>query len=143
MTDIDLDRPHIPCPDDVSLKQYQCIRKVVKFMHENYHDYTVRLDRVAYLADMSPAHCSRVFKKVMGQTYSQYLQSLRISRAMSMLQIDVEGIIDIAAAVGYYDLTNFCRSFKKMTGQTPSSYREEMRKKKYWEDKKNGIPVKD
>lgn len=121
---IALDDHCAPCPQDVSLKQYGQIQKVVSYVHDNYFDETLRLERVAYKADMSAAHCSRLFKKVKGSSYKDYLIIVRITKAMALLHTTFTNVGEIAFQVGFQDVTNFCRAFKSITGHTPSEYRD-------------------
>ena len=121
---VNLDTNSFPCPDDVTENQYSKLKIVVRYVHEHYHEGAMRLDVVAYQADMSPSHCSRIFKKVMGQTYLNYVHNLRIAAAIGLLQNSAFSITDIGGQVGFNDFTNFCRTFRKVMGQTPSQYRK-------------------
>ena len=72
---------------------------------------------------MSPAHFSRTFKRVMGLSYQDYLNSRRITKAKNLLRTSPQSVTEIAISLGFADPTGFGRIFKKLTDQTPSAYR--------------------
>ena len=106
----------------VTASQYQKIQQAVRFINDNYRN-DICLNDVAGEAGMSPSHCSRVFKKVMGVPYQNYLNGRRITEAKELLRTSGQSVTDIAAALGFADATGFGRLFKKLTGHTPSAYR--------------------
>ncbi len=122
-------RPSIqePAPSDVTLSQYHKIQKVVRYINDNYRT-DIRLDVAAFEADMSPAHCSRIFRKVMGMSYQDYLNDRRVTKAKNLLRTSDQSVTEIAVSLGFSDPTGFGRIFKKMTGQTPSMFRSLPRK---------------
>ena len=106
----------------VTLIQYHKIQQAVRYINDNYRT-DIRLDAVAREAGMSPSHFSRIFKKVMGLSYQEYLNRCRIKKARNLLRSSPRSITEIAISVGFADATGFGRIFKKLTGQTPSAYR--------------------
>jgi AraC-like DNA-binding protein len=106
----------------VTLGQYHKIQQALRFINNNYRS-NIRLGSVAAEAGMSPSHFSRTFKKVMGLSYQDYLNSRRIAKAENLLRASPRSITEIAVSLGFADTTGFGRIFKKLTGQTPSAYR--------------------
>ncbi|MEW6741086.1 MAG: helix-turn-helix domain-containing protein [Nitrospirota bacterium] len=102
------------------------IHRAVKYT-ENNCVTKLSLGEVAKEACMSKYHFSRTFKKVMGISYKDHLNKLRIERAKNLLKNSSLTITDIAFSVGYVDITHFERIFKKITGHTPSHYRTILR----------------
>lgn len=60
----------------------------------------------------------------MGFTPMQYILSIRISSAQSLLETTEYNIAEIAAIVGYDDPLYFSRLFKKQIGVSPSEFRK-------------------
>lgn len=83
----------------------------------------VSLDEVARLVHLSPSYFSRLFKSETGQTFSEYLQAIRIYRAKSMLKLEQYSLTEIAERVGFFDQSHFIKAFKQVTGVTPGLYR--------------------
>jgi two-component system response regulator YesN len=109
-------------PSTATLSQYHKIQQAVRFINDNYRT-DIRLDAVAGEAGMSPAHFSRIFKKVMDLSYQDYLNNRRITKAKYLLRTSAQSVAEIAVSLGFADPTGFGRIFKKLTGRTPSAYR--------------------
>jgi AraC-like DNA-binding protein len=118
------DTPELPRTQSssVTLSQYHKIQKAVRFINDNYRA-DVRLAAAAREAGMSLAHFSRIFKKVMGLSYQDYLNGRRITKAKNLLRTSAQSVTEIAASLGFADPTGFGRIFKKVTGHTPSAFR--------------------
>jgi YesN/AraC family two-component response regulator len=106
----------------VTPSQYHKIQQAVRFINDNYRT-DICLDAVAGEACMSPSHFSRIFKKVMGLPYQDYLNGRRITKAKNLLRTSAQNVTEIAVSLGFADPTGFGRIFKKLTGHTPSAYR--------------------
>jgi len=114
-------RPGMP-HSAVTLSQYNKIQQAVRFINDHYRT-DICLDAVAWEVRMSPAHFSRIFKKVMGLSYQDYLHSRRITKAKNLLRTSAQSVSEIAVSLGFADPTGFGRGFKKLTSYTPSAYR--------------------
>ncbi|MEN1786289.1 MAG: helix-turn-helix transcriptional regulator, partial [Bacteroidota bacterium] len=60
-----------------------------------------------------------------GQTFVNYLNSVRISNASRLLLETDQNISEIAYATGFNNLANFNRIFNKSKQLTPSQYRNQ------------------
>lgn len=78
---------------------------------------------VAAVAHISPAHFSRSFRAVFGETPHRYLQRRRVERSMFLLRETDRSITDICLDVGFTSLGTFSRTFRDIVGETPSFYR--------------------
>ena len=78
---------------------------------------------VAAVAHISPAHFSRCFRAVFGETPHRYLQRRRVERSMFLLRETDRSVTDICLDVGFTSLGTFSRMFREIVGETPSSYR--------------------
>lgn len=79
---------------------------------------------LAAVAFMSPAHFTRSFKAVFGETPHCYLQRRRIERAMELLRRTDRSVSDISIEVGWNSFATFSRTFREIVGCSPSDYRE-------------------
>ena len=109
-------------PFTVTPSQYHKIQHAVRFIKDNYRT-DISLDAVAAEVGVSPSHFSRIFRKVMGLSYQEYLNGCRITKAKNLLRTSPRNVAEIAISLGFSDPTGFGRIFKKLTGQTPSAYR--------------------
>jgi AraC-like DNA-binding protein len=87
--------------------------------------YRERLDvpELARAAHLSPAHFSREFRRVFGETPHRYLLTRRLERAAALLRTTDRSISEICLAVGLRSLGSFTTSFGRTYGLTPTAYR--------------------
>ena len=78
---------------------------------------------VAAVAHISPAHFSRSFRNVFGETPHRYLQRRRVERAMFLLRETDRSVTDVCFDVAFTSLGTFSRTFREIVGETPSGYR--------------------
>lgn len=71
----------------------------------------------------------RRFRAVTGQAPLAYLHALRVERAKALLEETRHGIEQIAAAVGYQDVSAFRRLFSRLTEVAPGEYRRRFRRR--------------
>lgn len=83
----------------------------------------LRLTDVARAAHLSPYHFHRVFQGVMGETLGDFVQRVRLDRALAMM---AEGrrpsLTRIALACGFSSSSDFSRGFKRRFGVAPSAF---------------------
>ena len=77
---------------------------------------------------MSVSWFIRNFKEYTGTTPTQYLLSLRISNAQSLLESTSCNVTEIAEIVGYNNPLYFSRLFKKQNGVSPSLFRKQVQR---------------
>lgn len=92
-------------------------------MHVSYHEPLV-IPTLARAAHLSPAHFSREFRRVFGQTPHRYLVARRMDRAAELLRTTDESVAVICRAVGLWSLGSFSRSFRRVYGRPPAAYRQ-------------------
>jgi AraC-like DNA-binding protein len=78
---------------------------------------------LARAAHLSPAHFSREFRRVFGETPHQYLLTRRLERAAAMLRSTDHPVADVCFEVGLTSVGSFTTSFRRVYGMTPSAYR--------------------
>jgi AraC family transcriptional regulator len=89
-----------------------------------------RLDNPGDLASMarqfgaSPFHFHRMFRDCIGETPRQYVERLRLERALLRLALTRQSILDISHAVGFQNHETFSRSFKRRYRLKPIEIRQ-------------------
>jgi AraC-like DNA-binding protein len=78
---------------------------------------------IATVAHLSPAHFSRCFRAVFGETPHRYLQRRRVERSMFLLRETGRSVTEVCFAVGFSSLGSFSRTFREIVGESPSDYR--------------------
>ena len=78
---------------------------------------------LARAARLSPAHFSREFRRVFGESPHQYLLTRRLERAAALLRTTDWSVARICFAVGLQSVGSFTTSFGRMFGVSPTGYR--------------------
>ncbi|MFH5181885.1 helix-turn-helix transcriptional regulator [Paenibacillus sp. TAB 01] len=97
--------------------------RMVRMIHEQY-DRGITLESCASALNFHPVYVSRVFKKEMGVTFSEYLSEYRMNMGRLMLETTTLKISEIGERLQYKNISAFIRTFRKTFGQTPGQYRE-------------------
>lgn len=105
-------------------KNRSILRTAVDFIDSHYMDEEISLNTVANVANVSSNHFSALFSQNMGQTFIEYLTSLRMNKAKELLRCTGMRSSEIAGEIGYKDAHYFSYLFKKTQGMTPSDYRK-------------------
>jgi len=79
--------------------------------------------RHAAMLRLSPSRFEHLFKSQTGQGFKAFLLAARITKAKDMLRDRTLRIKEVAAAVGYANVSNFIRDFTKYYGDCPSRSR--------------------
>ena len=83
----------------------------------------ISLGQVAKAVNISTFYFCKMFKKVTGINFTDYVSRVRIENAKNLLLNPNLRVSEIAYEVGFQSLTHFNRVFKKVIGQSPTEYR--------------------
>ena len=72
---------------------------------------------------MHPIYLSRLFKKEIGMSFTDYLTNIRVDNAKKLMADPSIKIYEISQKIGYAGPKHFSHIFKKTTGITPKEYR--------------------
>lgn len=97
------------------------IQRSIEFLRKSYADVTEA--KAAAEANVSYSYYSKLFRRVVGRNFNDYLTALRISEAERMLLSGSASITEIALATGFSSSSHFIDKFKKHRGKTPKQYR--------------------
>ncbi len=96
-------------------------------------DEPLSLSTLAAQIGSSREGCCRFFKRMTGQTISQYLLNQRLSQAAKLLRDGTWNVTQTALAVGFSNAGRFSAAFAKKMGCTPSQYRQTISDRQYSE----------
>ena len=105
-------------------KNRSILKTAVDFIDSHYMDEEISLNTVANVANVSSNHFSALFSQNMGQTFIEYLTTLRMNKAKELLRCTGMRSSEIAGEIGYKDAHYFSYLFKKTQGMTRSDYRK-------------------
>lgn len=97
--------------------------RLLDYLQKNY-EKDVSLDEAAQRLGVSKYYFTRVFRRRMGRTFSDYLTYLRIQAAEELLKNGRASVADVCAACGYDSVSSFNRNFRKLKGCSPTEFRK-------------------
>ena len=98
------------------------IQKTLDYLKENYTQ-DISLESAAKICNLSYSYFSRTFKVIMGKSFIEYLNYIRISEAERLLICSDLNVTQIALNVGYSNPSYFIRQFKRLKGICPTIFR--------------------
>ena len=108
-------------PKEVSIKTDPKILEIMEWTREHMAE-NIKIDDVASNFHYSKYYFCRFFKKHTGKTYNEYLNALRVDRAVELMKQEKSATY-CCMECGFEDLSYFIRLFKRMTGYTTNEYR--------------------
>lgn len=94
------------------------LKPLLAHIREKYEFFD--LDAAANFMNMNPTYFSTLFHKLTGMTFSQYMNYVKVERALELLRGgDDLSMTEISIRCGFETIRNFNRIFKKYTGYAP------------------------
>ena len=107
--------------DDASLNR---IEEMLDNIMSNLAEEISASDMSAQMG-MSESQFSRYFKKATGNTFTDFVNRLRINRACQLLMETDQLVANICYEVGFNNVANFNRRFMDIKGVTPTEFRRQ------------------
>lgn len=102
------------------------ISNAIKYIESNYYRKCTLKD-IAKAVHLTPVYFHGVFKKAIGKTPYEFLESIRIGKAKKMLissNVQSTDFTKIASDCGFSSQSYFNHAFKRVTGMTPGEYQK-------------------
>lgn len=106
---------------DENAGQQKLMIAVLSYIENHYRDGELTL--LAESLHYDVYWLSREIKRRTGKTYTELVQAKRMSQAAFLLASTSMFVVDVAASVGYDNVSYFHRIFQKKFGVTPRTYR--------------------
>lgn len=101
------------------------IAKAKRFIEE-HHSEDLSLGRVATAVHASLFYFCKLFKKVTGVNFTEYVSRVRVEKSKNLLINPNLRVSEIAFEAGFQSLTHFNRVFKNVVGESPTNYRRRL-----------------
>jgi len=112
----------------VTSLQIEIVRKFIRV--KTFLDVHIRESisntQLAKIAELSPFHFLRIFKRLFGITPRQYVIKRRLEIAEMLLSRTDMPVTDIALDLGMDSMSHFSRLFRRHNGISPIQYRRAM-----------------
>lgn len=95
----------------------------IYYVNDHFAD-PISAEQVAERINMGPSSFSRAFKSATGQSFKDYLNTVRTNRAEELLVTTKLSVRDVAISCGYNNVSHFILMYKKYKGKTPLEERK-------------------
>lgn len=110
-------------PTKAGSHRIESIKNVLTYIRKHYSN-KIYIQDLARISSMNEQYFCRFFKQAIGKTPIQYINEIRIRKAMELLTDTNLPVMDICLECGFNNLGNFLREFKKLAKTTPLRYRK-------------------
>jgi AraC-like DNA-binding protein/mannose-6-phosphate isomerase-like protein (cupin superfamily) len=97
----------------------------IRYIEINYYK-KLALGEMARMAFISKRQYIRIFKKISGKTFVEFLNGIRVNHAKQILQQGDSKIASVCFETGFEDVSYFYKIFKEFTGTTPKSFKDKL-----------------
>jgi two-component system, response regulator YesN len=101
----------------------QIINKIIQYISINYNEQ-LSLKEIADKFHFNYYYLSSYFNSHIQEGFSEYLNKIRVEKAIELLRDPKFPVSEVSFMVGYSDHSYFCKVFKKYMKATPSRYRK-------------------
>jgi len=110
--------------DDILARHRDALYEALEYINNNFiQDITI--EDAAKVAMLSQSYFRYLFKQLTQKTFTEYINSLRIAKAVELLKNNPEmKVVDICFEVGFKSVNHFNRIFRIETGYTPMQVRK-------------------
>ena len=102
------------------------LKNVLDYIEIHYAK-TISVEELAKICCFSEYHFMRFFKKHMNMTCVEYVNNVRLEKAVELFEQGNTSILEVSLSVGFHNLSYFHRAFKNKYGMTPRSFIKELK----------------
>lgn len=100
------------------------VNAILQYVDEHYNE-KISLEDLAELVHINKYYICKIFAHCTGMTFLNYLNQVRVQKAVELLLGTNRSITSIAYETGFQDINYFSRLFKQVMGVSPSEIRRE------------------
>jgi ligand-binding sensor domain-containing protein/signal transduction histidine kinase/DNA-binding response OmpR family regulator len=111
-----------PSEVEIESTDEEFLNKVLRLLEENISNSEFNVNQFAAEIGMSTPVFYKKIKALTGLTVNNFVKSIRLKRAVQLLNQNAGNVSEIAYMVGFNDAKYFSKEFRKQYGKTPSAY---------------------
>ena len=104
-------------------KEWLTVSLAIKEIANRCDNSDLTLESIAANLFISQSYLSKMFQKIVGESFADYLRSVRVNRACYLLETTSLTNEEIVGRCGLKDIPTFYKIFKSCKGTTPYRYR--------------------
>lgn len=99
------------------------LRPVITYISEHYCE-KIYVEKLSDMINVSPDYFTKMFKTSIGKTPIDYINGLRVNKAMELLYSTKKSMAEIADEIGFCNPNYFHKIFKQYIDVSPLAYRK-------------------
>ena len=99
------------------------LRPVINYISEHYCE-KIYVEKLSDMINVSPDYFTKMFKTSIGKTPIDYINGLRVNKAMELLYSTKKSMGEIAEEIGFCNPNYFHKIFKQYIDVSPLAYRK-------------------
>ncbi len=99
------------------------MRPVINYISEHYCE-KIYVEKLSDMINVSPDYFTKMFKNSIGKTPIEYINGLRVNKAMELIYTTKKSMAEIADEIGFCNSNYFHKIFKQYINQSPLAYRK-------------------
>lgn len=101
------------------------IKSAIDYINLNYST-PITIESLSKVTNLSKFYFCRLFKEITHLTPVDYINKLRVEKAIELIKNTDLGISEVAFEVGFNNVSYFIKVFKEYVGMTPLQYKKRM-----------------
>ncbi len=101
------------------------MEKIMKIVNEHLANPELNVEMLAAGVGMSRVHMHRKLKELANQSARDFIRTIRLKQAASLLSEKNLTVSEVAYATGFSNLSHFSNSFRDFYGVSPTEYKEQ------------------
>ena len=97
------------------------LEQCMQVVEDHLSDEKLRVADLASAVNMSTASLNRKLRSLLDQSTNQFIQSVRLQRAHSLLTTSAATVAEVGHATGFSSTTYFVKVYRERYGETPGS----------------------
>ena len=107
--------------DAILTEHAKKLKEVLSYIDAHYME-DLTISGLAGICFFSEYYFMRFFKKHMNMTCIQYINNVRLEKAVELFEHGETSILEVSLSVGFHNLSYFHRAFKAKYHMTPLSF---------------------
>lgn len=118
--------PGAEAAERLNPKSVDSARRAIEILNEDYA-YPPDVETLSKMVNIDKKTLQKAFRRIVGRTVGEHLRSIRMEKALALLEDKQVPIEEISRSVGYLSKVNFYKSFKRVFDCRPHEIRRVIR----------------
>lgn len=107
--------------DHMNTDELETLTKTLAFIEDNFNKH-ITIDDAAKQCGFNTKYFGRIFNKITGSYFNDFLNDFRIKKATELLQQNPVSVSDVAYSCGFTSIPTFYRYFNKTYNCSPKEF---------------------